>query len=158
MLSVTQLLLSVALLCSPLVSGACVLAVSGSLWALERLGSSWGGEGRAWKPGAAAAERRTGAENPPPAWPLVPTPAQEDSTPDYLGKAEGCIHEEEARVSSYLHQQTKPKLLKEVRRRPPVAPANGAAAWIGALLRLLRLLRLLGDGGDTRIYCCWGEG
>ena len=42
---------------------------------------------------------------------------QEDSTPDYLVKAEDCILQEEDRVTSsatgYLHPSSKPKLLKE---------------------------------------------
>lgn len=39
---------------------------------------------------------------------------QEDSTPDFLVKAEQCLKAEEARVDSYLHASTKAKLLKEV--------------------------------------------
>ncbi|KAI3437587.1 hypothetical protein D9Q98_000040 [Chlorella vulgaris] len=38
---------------------------------------------------------------------------QEDSSPDYLVKAEDCLRDEEERVNSYLHVSTKPKLLKE---------------------------------------------
>lgn len=44
--------------------------------------------------------------------PAVP---QEDSSPDYLVKAEDCLRDEEERVNSYFHFSTKPKLLKEVR-------------------------------------------
>jgi hypothetical protein len=40
--------------------------------------------------------------------------SQEDSSPDYLVKAEDCLRDEEERVNSYLHVSTKPKLLKEV--------------------------------------------
>ncbi|EFN56087.1 hypothetical protein CHLNCDRAFT_22706 [Chlorella variabilis] len=38
---------------------------------------------------------------------------QEDSSPDYLVKAEECLRDEEERVNSYFHVSTKPKLLKE---------------------------------------------
>lgn len=39
--------------------------------------------------------------------------AEEDSTPDYLIKAEECLRAEEGRVERYLHTLTKPKLLRE---------------------------------------------
>lgn len=38
---------------------------------------------------------------------------EEDSTPDYMIKAEDSLRAEESRVESYLHVATKPKLLKE---------------------------------------------
>lgn len=38
---------------------------------------------------------------------------EEDSTPDYMIKAEDSLRAEECRVESYLHVATKPKLLKE---------------------------------------------
>jgi cullin 1 len=41
--------------------------------------------------------------------------AQDDSCPDYMLKAEECLRQEEERVASYLHVDSKPKLLKEVR-------------------------------------------
>lgn len=58
----------------------------------------------------------------PPPRPALPRPApcpptQEDSSPDYLIKAEDCLKDEEERVNSYLHVSTKPKLLKEVRSK-----------------------------------------
>ena len=39
---------------------------------------------------------------------------QEDSCPDYMRKAEECLKQEEDRVESYLHVDSKPKLLKQV--------------------------------------------
>ena len=42
--------------------------------------------------------------------------AQDDSCPDYMLKAEECLRQEEERVANYLHVDSKPKLLKEVRR------------------------------------------
>ena len=39
---------------------------------------------------------------------------QEDSCPDYMKKAEDCLKTEENRVESYLHIESKPKLLSEV--------------------------------------------
>lgn len=38
---------------------------------------------------------------------------EEDSTPEYLAKAEECLRAEEGRVERYLHVDTKPKLLRE---------------------------------------------
>ena len=38
---------------------------------------------------------------------------EEDSTPEYLSKAEECLRAEEGRVDRYLHVDTKPKLLRE---------------------------------------------
>lgn len=38
---------------------------------------------------------------------------EEDSTPEYLTKAEQCLRAEEGRVDRYLHIDTKPKLLNE---------------------------------------------
>ena len=38
---------------------------------------------------------------------------EEDSTPEYLAKAEECLIAEEKRVERYLHVNTKPKLLRE---------------------------------------------
>jgi cullin 1 len=43
----------------------------------------------------------------------TPSNLQEDSSPDYLIKAEECLRDEEERVNSYLHVSTRPKLLKE---------------------------------------------
>ena len=37
----------------------------------------------------------------------------EDSCPDYMAKAEGCLRAEEERVEHYLHASTRPKLLRE---------------------------------------------
>ena len=53
---------------------------------------------------------------------------QEDSTPDYLAKAEERIRDEEERVNSYLHVTSKPKLLKEV----CVVGVGGGGGGIGA--------------------------
>ena len=39
----------------------------------------------------------------------------DDTTPEYLTKAEEAVRAEEERVGAYLHASTKPKLLKEVR-------------------------------------------
>lgn len=39
---------------------------------------------------------------------------QEDSCPEYMVKAEECLRQEEERVQNYLHQSSKPKLLKRV--------------------------------------------
>ena len=39
---------------------------------------------------------------------------QEDSCPDYMLKAEDCLKAEEARVASYLHINSKAKLMTQV--------------------------------------------
>ena len=44
-------------------------------------------------------------------------PFQDDSCPEYMMKAEECLRQEEERVAKYLHVDSKPKLLKEVRYR-----------------------------------------
>jgi cullin 1 len=41
---------------------------------------------------------------------------QEDSCPEYMLKAEECLRQEEERVTNYLHNDSKSKLLVEVER------------------------------------------
>lgn len=64
-------------------------------------------------------------------WP----PSQDDSCPEYMMKAEECLRQEEERVAKYLHVDSKPKLLKEVRM--PRA-ARRAAFCVNVKLHVLR--------------------
>ena len=50
---------------------------------------------------------------------------QEDSCPDYMLKAEDCLRAEEARVASYLHINSKTKLMSQVCQNP-----CGQACWL----------------------------
>jgi cullin 1 len=79
---------------------------------------------------------------------------EEDSTPDYLAKAEECLRAEEGRVNSYLHVDTKPKLLREAEgellREHQARLLEKEGSGCAALLRddkkadLARMFRLFG--------------
>jgi len=79
---------------------------------------------------------------------------EEDSTPEYLAKAEEALRAEEARVNSYLHVDTKPKLLhqaeNELLREHQATLLEKENSGAAALLRddkkadLARMFRLFG--------------
>ena len=52
---------------------------------------------------------------------------QEDSCPEYMQKAEDCLRAEEGRVGSYLHVNTKGKLMHKVLPACPPSQEQGPA-------------------------------
>ena len=80
-------------------------------------------------------------------WPTArPHPCagvQEDSCPDYMLKAEDCLRAEEGRVASYLHINSKTKLMSQVFTLLTLMLNNWPpSAWACALLSLMSLHRL----------------